>query len=134
MRIIQYLYSCLYFLKASETGFLPYHTDQGQQDLKQGIIRTVGDPKERFSEDYLRIIRAVRFSAKLNFHIEHNTQQAMIKEAKNLSKISFERIKDELNMVLKYKPYYTFKMIDTLDIWDILKNMGLNFQLTNAII
>lgn len=104
----------------------------GQEDLKKQIIRTVGDPGERFSEDYLRICRAIRFSAKLNFHIESDTRVAMVVEAHNLKKISFERIKDELNGAFKYKPYYTFKIIDTLDVWDILKDMGLNFQLTSA--
>ena len=105
---------------------------EGQQDLKQGIIRTVGDPKERFSEDYLRIIRAVRFSAKLNFHIEGYVKQAMIKEAKNLSKISSERVKDELNIALKYNPGLTISYVEELNLWGILHKMGLNFQLTNA--
>ncbi|MEK6884755.1 MAG: hypothetical protein AABY22_34305 [Nanoarchaeota archaeon] len=61
-----------------------------------------------------------------------DTQQAMIKEAKNLSKISFERVKDELNISFKYRPYHTFRMIDLLDIWGILIKMGLKFQLTSA--
>ena len=49
----------------------------GISDLKNKIIRTIGDPFERFSEDYLRIIRAIRFSNQLNFEIEKKTSKAM---------------------------------------------------------
>ena len=104
----------------------------GQEDLKDKIIRTVGNPYERFKEDFLRICRAIRFSAKLGFDIEWDTKMAMMNEAHNLNKISFERIKDELNVALKYNPRYTYLMIDELKIWDILKELGLNFQLTSA--
>ncbi|MBR3040276.1 MAG: CCA tRNA nucleotidyltransferase [Lachnospiraceae bacterium] len=68
----------------------------GQRDLKDGIIRCVGDPVERFTEDALRMLRAVRFSAALGFEIEENTAKAAKQMAQNLSKVSAERIQTEL--------------------------------------
>lgn len=73
---------------------------RGEEDLKQGIIRCVGVAKERFSEDALRILRAFRFSAQLNFAIEKETLQAAKALAENLKKISAERIFAELNGLL----------------------------------
>ena len=64
----------------------------GQQDLKDGIIRCVGEPVERFTEDALRMLRAVRFSAALGFSIEEKTAEAAKTMAENLSKVSAERI------------------------------------------
>ena len=72
----------------------------GQEDLRQGIIRCVGNPEERFSEDALRIMRAVRFSAQLGYVIEENTRQAFQKLAHTLSRISVERIQVELTKLL----------------------------------
>lgn len=72
----------------------------GQEDLRQGIIRCVGKPDERFSEDALRIMRAVRFSAQLGYVIEENTRQAIQKLAHTLSRISVERIQVELTKLL----------------------------------
>ena len=72
----------------------------GLDDLKNGIIRCVGDPIQRFGEDALRILRAVRFAAVLNFKIEKGTYEAAEKLAGNLSKVSAERIKAELEKTL----------------------------------
>lgn len=72
----------------------------GMQDLERKIIRCVGNPKERFEEDALRILRAVRFAAQLEFEIEEKTKQAMIQLASNLEKISKERIHTELHKLL----------------------------------
>ena len=72
----------------------------GMQDLNHHLIRCVGDPEERFSEDALRILRAVRFSAQLNFPIEPNTAEAVRKLAPTLEKISAERIQAELVKLL----------------------------------
>jgi len=72
----------------------------GQADLKKRIIRTVGDPAERFSEDYLRMLRAVRFSTQLGFSIEPKTKTAVCDGAKNITKISGERIAAELEGIL----------------------------------
>ncbi len=67
----------------------------GKEDLNKKIIKTVGDPNERFEEDVLRILRAVRFSAQLGFVIDAETADALRALAPNLSKISAERIRDE---------------------------------------
>ena len=72
----------------------------GMQDLNHHLIRCVGDPEERFSEDALRILRAVRFSAQLNFPIEPNTAAAVRKLAPTLKNISAERIRTELVKLL----------------------------------
>ncbi len=72
----------------------------GMQDLNHHLIRCVGNPVERFSEDALRILRAVRFSAQLNFPIEPETAEAIRKLAPNLRNISAERIQAELVKLL----------------------------------
>lgn len=72
----------------------------GIGDLKRGIIRCVGNPKDRFEEDALRMLRAVRFSAQLGFSIEEETKQAIKTLAENLEKISAERIQVELVKLL----------------------------------
>jgi poly(A) polymerase len=68
----------------------------GKKDLKRKIIRTIGNPVERFSEDYLRMLRAVRFAAQLDFEIEKNTLSAVKKYPERITKISGERIAMEL--------------------------------------
>lgn len=72
----------------------------GMQDLNHHLIRCVGEPKERFSEDALRILRAVRFSAQLNFPIESKTAAAVRELAPTLEHISAERIQAELVKLL----------------------------------
>ena len=72
----------------------------GQEDLRRGVIRCVGDPDERFDEDALRILRAVRFSAQLGFSIDPKTRSAVRRHAEELQKISVERIRVELMKLL----------------------------------
>lgn len=73
---------------------------EGVEDLKKGIIRCVGEPRERFGEDALRMLRAVRFSAQLGYVIEENTAEAIRELAPTLSNISAERIQAELIKLL----------------------------------
>lgn len=68
----------------------------GMDDLKDGIVRAVGDPKERFTEDALRMMRAVRFAAQLGYSIEEQTLLAIRQMAESLRNISAERIQTEL--------------------------------------
>jgi poly(A) polymerase len=68
----------------------------GENDLRAKIIRTIGKPEERFGEDHLRLLRAVRFAAQLNFEIEVGTFSAIQKLAPKIKLISAERIRDEL--------------------------------------
>lgn len=72
----------------------------GIGDLERKVIKCVGNPEDRFNEDALRILRAVRFSAVLDFDIEENTKNAIVKLAENLNKISKERIQVELEKLL----------------------------------
>ena len=75
------------------------HVD-GQADLRAKIVRTIGRPAERFSEDYLRMLRAVRFSTQLGFAIEPLTWSAICTNSANIAQISGERISIELEGVL----------------------------------
>ncbi len=72
----------------------------GRLDLSAGIIRTVGNPRERFNEDPLRILRAIRLAAQLGFDIDGNTRQAIEMLHPLLGKVAFERIRDELSKLL----------------------------------
>ncbi len=68
----------------------------GLEDIERKVIRCVGDPRARFTEDALRLMRAIRFAAQLGYTIEEETRQAMKEIASNLTKISAERIQVEL--------------------------------------
>lgn len=73
---------------------------EGISDIEKKVIRCVGDATERFTEDALRMMRAVRFSAQLGYSIEENTQKAIIRLAPTLQKISAERIQVELTKLV----------------------------------
>jgi tRNA nucleotidyltransferase (CCA-adding enzyme) len=72
----------------------------GQEDLKRGVIRCVGEARERFTEDALRMLRAVRFAGQLGFEVDNDTLSAMRELSPNLSKVSAERIQIELNKLI----------------------------------
>jgi poly(A) polymerase len=72
----------------------------GRADLKKKLLRTIGKPRQRFGEDYLRMLRAARFSTQLGFAIEPRTFSAICSNAKNITKISGERIAMELEAIL----------------------------------
>ncbi len=72
----------------------------GQKDIKAKVIRAVGEPSDRFKEDALRMMRAIRFSAQLGFELEPKTQRAITKLAGSLKFVSQERIRDELIKIL----------------------------------
>ncbi|MEJ2701820.1 MAG: CCA tRNA nucleotidyltransferase [Sedimentisphaerales bacterium] len=74
----------------------------GQADLKRRTVRTIGEPAERFAEDYLRMLRAVRFSTQLDFAIEPATWSAVCHHAKKITNISGERIATELEGILAH--------------------------------
>ncbi len=82
-----------------ETGLVDLF--DGQADLQNGVLRTVGDPDTRFGEDALRILRLFRFCAKLNFDIEENTLRAAARTAAGLAKISVERVFGEITQLLE---------------------------------
>jgi poly(A) polymerase len=72
----------------------------GRKDLEAGIIRTIGDPEQRFGEDKLRMLRAVRFAARFEYAIEPGTFVAMQRLAEQIQVVSRERVRDELTRML----------------------------------
>ncbi len=87
----------------------------GQDDLKAGIIRAIGDPKLRFSEDKLRMLRAVRFAARLEYMIEPATFAAIQQLAPQIHQVSRERVRDELTrMLTEGRARRAFELMDGL--------------------
>ncbi len=72
----------------------------GREDLRQGIIRAIGNPRERFAEDHLRMFRAVRFAARFSFQIEPETYRAIREMAPKITGVSRERLAVELELLL----------------------------------
>lgn len=86
----------------------------GLADLEEGVIRCVGDPEERFREDALRMLRAIRFSAQLGYVIEQETLEAIRRQAHTLDRISAERIQAELvKLLVSPHPEYLRTAYDT---------------------
>ncbi len=93
----------------------------GLDDIARGVVRAVGDPFERFSEDHLRILRAVRFAAEYGFDLDPSTENAIRRCAHLLKRISSERIRDELEKMLKgFDPASAFANIERLGILDAI--------------
>lgn len=96
----------------SHTGFVDKFG--GVEDLEKGIIRCVGEPMDRFTEDALRILRAIRFSAQLGFSIEEHTYEAIRTIAPNMVHVSKERIQVELTkLLLSSHPDYILRVYET---------------------
>lgn len=74
---------------------------KGQEDIKDKVIRAVGNPNDRFQEDALRMLRAVRFSVQLDFGVSYETIQAISDNSALLKNIAFERIRDEFNKIIE---------------------------------
>ena len=85
----------------------------GEQDLKNGIIRAIGNPRERFTEDALRMMRLARFCSKLGFSCDKATKEAATELGSNISAVSQERIFDELSKILMSpKPTVGLKILE----------------------
>jgi len=72
----------------------------GREDIERGLVRAIGDPQQRFGEDYLRMLRAVRFAARFDFAIETDTFAAIKAQVPRIHEISPERIREELTLIL----------------------------------
>lgn len=72
----------------------------GIADLRSGVLRTVGDPEARFAEDYLRVLRALRFAGHFGMRVEHSTWTALLEAVRHLGILSPERVREELVKVL----------------------------------
>jgi poly(A) polymerase len=93
----------------------------GEADLRAKVLRAVGNPADRFAEDQLRLLRAIRFAARLNFKIEPKTWEAICAQAPSIRTISIERIRDELNKIFTArKPE---RGLDLLDQSGLLKEV-----------
>lgn len=93
---------------------------KGQRDLKDKVLRTVDEAKDRFQEDPLRIIRAVRIASELGFILHPETEEAAKNMASLLSKISIERIRDEfVKMIMSENPDIALKLLVKLDLVEI---------------
>jgi putative nucleotidyltransferase with HDIG domain len=89
----------------------------GREDLSAGLVRAIGDPQRRFSEDKLRMLRAVRFAARFGFRIEHETASAIRAQASEIAQVSRERIRDELTRMLTGgRAKRAFELLDDTDL------------------
>lgn len=87
----------------------------GIDDIEAGVIRAIGDPEERFAEDYLRMLRAVRFAARFGFEIGPDTAAAIRKKASSIVKVSQERIFQEVDGMLRSaRPEQAFRQMEDL--------------------
>lgn len=85
----------------------------GQEDIRKKIIRTIGSPHERFGEDYLRLLRTIRFSCRLDFAIDEKTWNCVAETAPYIRKISKERVRDELlRMLTGPKPARALSLLE----------------------
>jgi poly(A) polymerase len=86
----------------------------GRDDLKAGIIRAIGDPERRFTEDKLRMLRAVRFAARFDYQIDPATMAAIQKLAPKIHQVSCERVREELTkMLTEGQARRAFELLDT---------------------
>lgn len=93
----------------------------GKKDLREKIIRAVGDPNERIKEDALRMMRAIRFAGRFDFYIEENLFDAIGQNASLLKKIAPERIFDEFSkMITSEKPSYYLLLLEESGILDVI--------------
>ena len=94
---------------------------EGIKDIKDKTLRAVGDPDERFQEDALRMLRAVRFSCQLNFSVSYETTESILKNTSLIKKISEERIRDEFRkMIMSQNPASGIVMMQK---FGLLKNI-----------
>ncbi len=104
----------------------------GQKDIQHKVLRTVGSPLERFEEDALRLMRAIRLVAELDFALDSETAAAIKEKAKNLSHVSRERVRDEFVRILNSKqPMMAIVLAQKLDILeyispDLIRGVGVD--------
>ena len=100
-------------------GLIDYF--HGLEDLNNKIIRCVGNSKDRFNEDSLRMLRCIRFASQLNFHMEESTKFNIRELSKNINNVSMERIRDELCKILvSSQPVYGIRNIVELNLVDYI--------------
>lgn len=114
----------------SITLFDPF---EGIEDLKNKIIKAVGDPMLRFSEDGLRILRVARFAARFGYTVDINTVKGMGFSRNNLASVSKERIKDELTKILKTSPQIGINLLISTNTIEFVSKRLNNHAITGAL-
>lgn len=105
----------------AQGNVIDYHG--GAKDIENKVLRTVGDPKERFDEDVLRILRAIRFAARFGFTIDEKTLDAITELGHTVPTTSIERIRDELLKTIGYganKFAHALKLMQQTDLWNVI--------------
>ncbi len=93
----------------------------GQQDIRAGLVRAIGDPAQRFTEDRLRLLRAIRFAARFGYQIQEETWQALCAARDAIGQVSTERIRDELlKMLTEGAARRAFELLDMSGLLDKL--------------
>ncbi len=93
----------------------------GQADIRAGVVRTIGEPEARFREDYLRLLRAVRFAARFGYLIEAKTWEALKAERRGIEQVSRERVRDELiKMLTEGAARRAFEILDGAGLLEII--------------
>jgi tRNA nucleotidyltransferase (CCA-adding enzyme) len=113
-----------------KTGIIDYF--DGINDLKKKTIKTVGEPEDRFKEDYLRVMRAMRFATQLGFSIDKKTIDACRLYGAYISNISIERVREEFfKILLSKRPSYGIRLLEDINILgiilpELMKTIGFN--------
>lgn len=119
-----------------ETGEIIDYVD-GIKDIERGLIRAIGDPSDRFTEDHLRPLRAIRFSARTGFSIDDGTMEALVRHAPNVATVSRERIADEMRkMLLAERPDTGYRLLVQTGILDVILpgSVPANPEVTSAVL
>lgn len=103
----------------------------GKFDITNRSIITCGNPDDRFREDALRMLRALRFMIQLNFYIDARSARAIHQNTHLLENISVDRIRDEINKMLLMNPFDALDLLNKFGMLPIIKNKGIKFQVTN---
>jgi tRNA nucleotidyltransferase (CCA-adding enzyme) len=103
----------------------------GRADLDKKLIKAVGNPNDRFREDSLRILRALRFSIKYNFDIEPRTYHSMLDYSQNVLNLPEDRIRDELYKMFSYNTTKAIQSLQELDLLSIFDKTNLWLMPTN---
>lgn len=107
---------------------IDYHN--GQKHIAYRVLKTVGNPLARFKEDYLRIIRAIRFCLSMNLNMSTEVESAIYGVKDYLDEISADRIRDELNKCFKIDSIGTMKWLIHFDLIDVIERAGIRFEAT----
>lgn len=102
----------------------------GTKDIEDRTVRAVGSPDERFAEDALRILRALRFAVTKGFRLENHTARAAYSMRDTVAGVSPERVREELSRMFNADPMATLDYLHGYDLFRIVFDMGINFQPT----